>query len=106
MMHDRSDGLKLLCSGGGLLSIAAMLLLSACSLAPSGGEITALATTAVETAAADRKAYNDQKAETLLTLPCDISVGAYFRLNNTIQQEALAMLCSGRRPGQTPPELN
>jgi hypothetical protein len=83
-----------------------MLSLSACSLAPHGAEITTLATTVVETAAADKKAYNDKKAETLLTLPCDISIGAYFRLTNSVQQEALAMLCSGRRPGETQPGLN
>jgi hypothetical protein len=75
-------------------------------LAPHGAEITTLATTVVETATADKKAYNDKKAETLLALPCDISVGAYFRLTNTVQQEALAMLCSGRRPGEAQPPLN
>ncbi len=97
---------KLPCLGGNLLLTPAALLLSACSLAPHGAEITALATTVAETAAADKRAYNDRKAETLLILPCDISIGAYFRLNNTVQQEALSMLCSGRRSGETPPVLN
>jgi hypothetical protein len=47
--------------------------------------------------------YNDRKAEVLLRLPCDISLGAYYRLTNSIQQEALVMLCSGRYVGQATP---
>lgn len=107
MKHfERRNDLKLSFRSRLLLLTSVMLLLSACSLAPQGAEITALATTVVETATADKKAYNDRKAETLLTLPCDISIGAYFRLTNSVQQEALTMLCSGRRPGEAQPGLN
>lgn len=80
--------------------------LSACSLAPGGGRIEAAATTIVDAGMSDRMSYNDTKAEVLLRLPCDISLGAYYRLTNSIQQEALVMLCSGRRVGQPTPSLS
>jgi hypothetical protein len=83
----------------------AALALSACSLAPGGGQIEALVTKAVDTAIQDRRAFNDKKADTLLTLPCDISIGAYYRLQNGVQQEALSMLCSGKRAGEPDPTL-
>lgn len=87
------------------LLIAALLSLSGCSLAPFGDKATTAITTAVETATEDRRAYNDRKAETLLTLPCDISIGAYYRIQNTVKQKALNMLCSGLEPEQIPPSL-
>ena len=73
---------------------------SGCSLAPSGGQIKAAAASFVETAMTDRQDYNDSKADALLRLPCDMSLGAYFRLKSTVQQEALILLCSGRRIGE------
>lgn len=79
--------------------------LSACSLAPGGAQIEKAAVTVIDSATAERKAYNDTKAEVLLTLPCDISIGAYYRIQNSTQQEALTMLCSGKRPGEAPPTL-
>jgi hypothetical protein len=63
------------------------------------------AVTVVETGVADRMAYNDKKAELLLTAPCDISVGAFYRIQNTTKQRALNMLCSGLEPDQAPPAL-
>ena len=89
-----------------LLPAVSILLLSACSLVPHGAEVKALAGTGIETAEADRKSFNDKKAEVLLTLPCDISIGAYYRLASSVKQEALAMLCSGRHLGEAPPRLN
>ena len=64
------------------------------------------ATTIVDAGISDRMSYNDKKAEVLLRLPCDISLGAYYRLTNSAQQEALIMLCSGRRVGQPVPPLS
>ena len=83
-----------------------ILAVGGCSLAPSGEKLEAVANTIVATGISDRQSFNDKKAETLLTLPCDISIGAYYRLSNSVQQEALSMLCSGRRSGETPPPLN
>lgn len=91
------------------IGVAALLLaaggLQACSLAPGGSQVEAAVASAVEEGISERKAYNDRKAATLLTLPCDISVGAYYRLENAVQQEALTMLCSGKKPGEAPPPL-
>lgn len=89
-----------------LLLLLGPILLSACSLAPEGGRIEAAATTIVDAGMSDRMSFNDKKAEVLLRLPCDISLGAYYRLANSTQQEALVMLCSGRRVGQPTPPLN
>jgi len=80
-------------------------LLSACSLAPGGAQIEKAAVTVIDSATTERKAYNDQKADVLLTLPCDISIGAYYRIENSVKQEALTMLCSGKRPGEPAPSL-
>lgn len=82
-----------------------LTVLSACSLAPEGGRIEAAAASIVDAGISDRMSYNDKKAETLLKLPCDISLGAYYRLANSIQQEALVMLCSGQHAGQPTPSL-
>lgn len=83
----------------------AVVALGGCSLAPGAEKIEAAADTIVATGISDRRNYNDKKAETLLTLPCDISIGAYYRLSNSVQQEALTMLCSGRRLGEPVPTL-
>lgn len=79
--------------------------LSACSLAPGGSQVEKAAVEVVRTGVADRMAYNDQKASLLLVAPCDISIGAYYRLQNTVQQEAVQMLCSGKRPWEPSPAL-
>lgn len=79
--------------------------LSACSLVPHADQVKAVVDTAIDTGIEDRKAFNDKKASTLLALPCDISIGAYYRMENAVQQEALTMLCSGKRPGEAPPPL-
>lgn len=80
--------------------------LASCSLAPGSEKAEAAVSTAIDAGISDRKAYNDRKAETLLVLPCDISIGAFYRLANTVQQEALTMLCSGRRVGESEPQLS
>ena len=80
--------------------------LSGCSLAPGVEKLEMAAGAAVSSVLSDRKSYNDKKAETLLMLPCDISIGAFYRLINSVQQEALTMLCSGRRVGAMQPQLN
>lgn len=81
------------------LSICFIVLLEGCSLLPGAGRVETAVKAAAETGVSDRRAYNDEEAKLLLVLPCDISVGAYYRLTNAIQQEALVMLCSGRKPG-------
>ncbi len=88
-----------------LVVVGALALLTGCSLAPFGDQATKAIETAILTGIEDRKAYNDKKASTLLVLPCDISVGAYYRMENSVQQEALTMLCSGKRPGEPAPPL-
>ena len=79
--------------------------LSGCSLVPWGAQAEKAAVTVIDAAEKDRKAYNDQKADVLLTLPCDISIGAYYRIDNPVRQKAVQELCSGRELGQPTPEL-
>lgn len=86
-------------------SLLLLILVNACSLVPGGDNVEAAASAIIDTGISDRISYNDQKAEILLALPCDISLGAYYRLTNNIQQEALVMLCSGRYVGQPAPAL-
>jgi hypothetical protein len=83
----------------------ALALLTGCSLVPFGDQATKAIETAIDTGLEDRAAYNDKKASALLVLPCDISIGAYYRIENSVQQEALTMLCSGKRPGEPAPSL-
>lgn len=73
-----------------------LLMLSGCSLAPGGGQVERAAVTVIDAAKADRMAYNDKKAEVLLILPCDITIGAYYRIDNAVKQKALQELCSGK----------
>lgn len=88
------------------ISILMSLCLSAgCSLVPGSDKVEAAVGAAKTAGLSDRRSYNDMKAETLLALPCDISIGAFYRLANSVQQEALAMLCSGRRTGESEPQL-
>ncbi len=87
------------------ICFATAVALAGCSLAPGSAKIKTAADTVIATGISDRRSYNDKKAETLLTLPCDISIGAYYRLSNTVQQEALTMLCSGKRPNEIAPPL-
>ena len=86
-------------------ALLAAVSLAGCSLAPGGEKVQAAIDTAVETGIRDRMAYNDKKADTLLVLPCDISIGAYYRMQNSVQQEALTMLCSGKRANEPVPAL-
>jgi hypothetical protein len=88
-----------------ILPIVVLAAVSGCSLAPFGDKVKVAVDTAIDTGIEDRKAYNDKKAGTLLELPCDISVGAYYRMQNSVQQEALTMLCSGKRPAEPNPPL-
>lgn len=88
-----------------LVVAGALALLTGCSLAPFGDQANKAVETAIDTGIEDRKAYNDQKASMLLVLPCDISIGAYYRMENSVQQEALTMLCSGKLPGEPAPPL-
>ena len=74
-------------------------------MAPGAEKVEAAGNAILDTGISDRRAYNDKKAETLLALPCDISIGAFYRLTNSVQQEALAMLCSGRRVNDSEPQL-
>jgi hypothetical protein len=88
-----------------ILIIFSLFLLQACSLAPFGDKVQTAIDTAVDTGIEDRKAYNDKKATTIIAATCDVSIGAFYRLANTTQQKALAMLCSGLEPAVAPPSL-
>jgi hypothetical protein len=83
-----------------------LILLEGCSLAPGSDKVETVVKSAVDAGVFDRKSYNDEEARLLLVLPCDISIGAYYRLTNIIQQEALVMLCSGRKQGDKDISLN
>lgn len=83
---------------------AIMVALTGCSLAPGGGKIEAASNALIAAGVSDRRSFNDKEADVLLALPCDISLGAYYRLGNSVQQEALVMLCSGRKPSE--PEVS
>jgi hypothetical protein len=87
------------------LLLCACLFVAGCTLAPFGDKIEKATVAVVEAGTQDRRAYNDLKAETLLTLPCDISIGAFYRIQNTTKQKALNMLCSGLEPEEPPPAL-
>lgn len=60
-----------------------ILLVAGCSLAPGGEKVQAAATSLLSVGKDDRISYNDQKARVLLVLPCDITVGSYYRLANS-----------------------
>ena len=62
----------------GLLALAASI--AGCSLAPGGAQAERAVETVIDTGINDRRAYNDKKAEVLPALACDISVGAYGRM--------------------------
>lgn len=89
----------------GVFLVAAIAFLPGCSLLPGAEKVETAIKATVDTGVSDRKSYNDEEARLLLVLPCDISIGAYYRLTNAVQQEALAMLCSGRRNGEEVPSL-
>lgn len=82
-----------------ITSMIALVLLSGCSLSPFYSQVRASIDQAVEQAVEDRMHYNDQKGETILKLPCDLSVGAYYRLENPNHQKAVDLLC--KPAGQT-----
>lgn len=71
----------------------ALALLSGCTLAPFGALAQNAVDSAIERGVEDRMHYNDQKRELLVKLPCDISIGAFYRIENPVHQEALTMLC-------------
>lgn len=84
-----------------LSSVAlALLALNGCSLAPGGAQIEGAAVRAIDKGRSEVKAFNDTKAEVYMALPCAISLGAYYRLDNAIKQKGLRLLCSGRDDGK------
>lgn len=89
-----------------LFLAGAIAFLPACSLLPGSEKIETAIKTTIDAGVSDRKSYNDEGARLLLVLPCDISIGAYYRLTNAVQQEALTMLCGGRRHGDKAPFLD
>lgn len=78
-----------------LLALSALAVLSGCSMLPYYPEVKALARQGVGEAIQDRKNYNDLKAEAILALPCDASLGAVMRLENQRQRAILIELCGG-----------
>lgn len=76
--------------------LAVMLLaLGGCSMMPYYSEVKALAHQSVETAIQDRKNFNDLKSEVVLALPCDVSLGAAMRIEDTRKKAILIELCGG-----------
>ncbi len=69
--------------------------LSGCSMFPYYNEVKAVAKEGVYTAIDDRKAVNDVKADVLLALPCDASVGSVMRLEDARKRAILIELCGG-----------
>lgn len=78
-----------------LLAVLA-LLLGACTL-----EQQAL----VEAGTAQKKAYSDTEARALKAALCAQTVGAYFRINNQAEREAVAVLCDPAGVPSTEPVL-
>ena len=74
--------------------LIALVATSGCSLAPLAAQVRASIDQAVEQAVEDRMHYNDKKGEIILKLPCDLSVGAYYRMTNPNHQKAIGLLCS------------
>ena len=83
-------------------ALGALLTLGGCSLLPGAEKVQSGVKLALDTSISDRKSFNDNEARLLVLLPCDISIGSYYRLTNPTQQEALVMLCSGRKPNDSP----
>lgn len=82
-----------------MAALAALVIVSGCGLAPGGGQIEAAAVTAIDKGRSEVKAFNDTKAEVYMDLPCAVSLGAYYRLDNAVKQKGLRLLCSGKDDG-------
>lgn len=78
-----------------LILAAGLLALGGCSMFTEYRAAASLAKEGVYTAIEDRKAVNDVKADVLLALPCEASVGAVMRLPNERQRAILIELCGG-----------
>lgn len=76
------------------IALIALVAVSGCSLAPLAAQVRASIDQGIESAVEDRMHYNDQKGELIMALPCDISVGAYYRMKNPNHQKAIGLLCS------------
>ena len=83
--------------------VVALVALSGCSLSPFYAQVRASIDQGIEQAVDDRMEYNDDKAQLILKLPCDISIGAYYRLLNPMQRAGITMLC---RPPDVPLPVN
>lgn len=77
--------------GIGLLAFS----VTGCSMLPYYNEVKAVAKEGVYTAIDDRKAVNDVKADVLLAVPCDASVGSVMRLEDDRKRAILIELCGG-----------
>ena len=71
------------------------LALNGCSMFTEYRAAAAIAKEGVYTAVEDRKAVNDVKADVLLALPCDASLGAVMRLGDSRKRAILIELCGG-----------
>lgn len=49
----------------------------------------------VSTAIEDRQSFNDTKAKVVSTIPCDMSLGAAMRIEDTRKKSILIELCGG-----------
>lgn len=77
------------------ISVLALLALGGCSLAPHYPQLKAIADQGIDTAIQDRKDFNDKKAEVILALPCDVSLGAVMRITDARKRAILIELCGG-----------
>lgn len=80
---------------GGLALLALLGALSGCSMVPYYAEVKAIAHQSVDTAIEDRRKFNDLKAEAILALPCDVSLGAVMRIEDARKRDILIELCGG-----------
>jgi len=77
-----------------LAAVAATgLALGGCSLLPGGDKAQAALDTVVSTGIKDRQHYNDEKANVLPALTCDISVGAYARMAESNVKRGVGLIC-------------
>lgn len=70
----------------------ALLLLGSCTAQQAGY---------LEAKTKQIQATHDTTAKGLIAANCAMSLGAYFRLNNEVQQQALAALCGGTEDDNT-----
>lgn len=75
------------------LYVMPLMFLGACTLIPGGNQATKAFDTVIETGVEDRMSYNDKKAAVLSLALCDISIGAYGRMQDGDVKRGVGLIC-------------